>query len=381
MKILHINVAGIVDRFYSSMFNALNKLQNIKQEVYVPYKDGEYNEEDFKELNKYDDSIQLTLRPIKNKSDRVLYNKKIKKYFKDIEENVDLSDFELIHAHSLLSDGGVAYKIKEMYGIPYIVAVRTTDTDIFLKYFIHLRKFAKNILENSDAIVFISPSIKNELLNRLDDIHVKKLVEKKSYIIPNGMNEFWLENKISKYELSKSRIRLLQVGRLIKSKNTDKSIYALRNLIDKGFDVELNIVGRGPELENLKRITNKLNVKDRVIFHGFINDKNILLKLYRKCDVFVLPSYSETFGIAYVEAMSQGLPIIGVKESGIDGYFKDGYIGFFIDEAEGNEISEAVCKILSDYNRISLNCSSECDRFDWNDIKETYNYIYRKSIN
>jgi glycosyltransferase involved in cell wall biosynthesis len=58
--------------------------------------------------------------------------------------------------------------------------------------------------------------------------------------------------------------------------------------------------------------------------------KEKLLNNYRNSDIFIMPSYNETFGLVYIEAMSQGLPIIYTQNEGVDGYFKEGSVGYSV---------------------------------------------------
>ena len=382
MKVLHINVSAINDKFYLGFFELL-KNRNIVQTVFVPFSNKEYGMEEQKDtiLNYESKSINIQLLPIKNKQDRIFYFRKIGKYEKYLLKRLTISDYELLHAHSLYSDGGVAYKIYKDFGVPYIVAVRSTDTEIFMKYFKWLNKFAKHILENAAKIIFISPDLKNKTIESLYKGERRKISwMDKCEIIPNGVNDFWLENKYECKELrNKNAVNILQVSRLNKGKNVDKSVLAIKELRDKGIDANFYVAGSGTEESNIKKLIKKLNLEKYVHLLGFVSNKNDLLNLYRKCDIFLMPSVGETFGISYIEAFTQGLPVIGVKGTGIGGYFEDGKIGFFVNTPTPIEIADSIEKIMKNYESLSRDAIGLIEKFNWKNIIDIYMDLYKKT--
>ena len=98
--------------------------------------------------------------------------------------------------------------------------------------------------------------------------------------------------------------------------------------------------------------------------------------MYRKSDIFIMPSYNETFGLVYLEAMSQGLPIIYTKREGIDGYFKEETVGYSVNPKDINDIAGKIEMIIHNYNRISKNCYNLVDNFSWDKISKIYHDTY-----
>ncbi len=78
--------------------------------------------------------------------------------------------------------------------------------------------------------------------------------------------------------------------------------------------------------------------------YGFVGEKEKLLEIYRQCDVLVVPSFRESFGLIYVEALTQGLPVVYTKGQGFDGNFEDGHIGYSIQPESPESIAEAILK-------------------------------------
>lgn len=379
MKVLHVNVSAICDKFYLGFFYLL-KMRGYEQTVFVPFSDKEYcAEEQTQIINSYESKdIKIRLIPIKNKADRLFYHKKIAKYTNELERECKISDYGLLHAHSLYSDGGVAYEIYKEFGIPYIVAVRSTDTGIFMRHFKWLRKYAKYILNNAAKVIFISPDLKRTTIELLYKGQEKDIFWNDNYeIVPNGVNDFWLENRYKSRTLrNKNQVRFLQVSRLNKGKNVDKSILAIKELRDKGIDAYLYVAGSGREEGNIRELIRKKHLENYVKLLGFVSDKNDLLNLYRKCDIFLMPAISETFGISYIEALTQGLPVIGVKGTGIGGYFENKKVGVFIDNPTPGEIVNGVDKIIESYKLLSENAISQIEQFNWKEIIDTYAGLY-----
>lgn len=376
INMLHLNVAGIRDRFYDILFDNIRRKSDFFQDVYIAFKQNEYEQEEILRLQKYHDRVNPILSPIKTNTDRIMYHRKINKYYADLKHKTKIEKYEIVHAHSLFSDGGVAYKIYEKYQIPYIVSVRITDIDIFLKYFIHLKSYMETILTNASYIIFLSPSLKKRLLKKIKSEKLINLIEAKSTVLPNAISDFWHNNMLFRYPYQKQSFHLIQVGKLTKGKNTKTTLQTVYKLKDRGFDVHLDIVGTGPERKKLEDLVKKLEIAENVKFYGFIDDIKELQELYRRADFFVLPSYFETFGIVYVEAMSQGLPVIYAKNQGIDGYFADGEVGYAIDPFSSSEICDSIIKISNEYDDISKRCTKLASRFNWVDITEEYLALY-----
>ncbi len=164
-------------------------------------------------------------------ADRVLYQKKINKIVQDIEAKLDLRTVRFIHAHTWYSDGGVAYELHKKYNIPYIVAVRNTDLNLFLKYFLHERGYGKKILQNANKIITISAVYKKRMLEDPRLSHIMNDVQQKVMVIPNGVDPYWIESKVAERKIAedKKSVQLLYVGKFDKGKNVFNLVNAVKN--------------------------------------------------------------------------------------------------------------------------------------------------------
>jgi glycosyltransferase involved in cell wall biosynthesis len=344
------------------------------QDVFIPIKD-----EKFIGSNQLPSlyNVNYFYKNILKKYDKFLYHHKINKQMKEIENSIPANEsVDFIHAHTVFSDGGTAYKLHRKNGTKYIVNVRNTDINFFYKYAIHLRPFMYKIMINASAIVFISHAYKTKTLSLLP-ADVLSQIEDKCLVIPNGIDDFWHEQALPEKRVKlDNEIKLLFIGLIDENKNLGAVVSACAELNKKGHNVSLDIVGNGPLEEKNKALCKELNIEDKVTFHGYIKDNEKILSIMDKCSVFVMPSYRETFGLVYIEAMSRGIPVIFSKGEGIDGFYDEGEVGFSVDPNRAETITESVEKILQNYDRMSALCIDHSKSFNWDSVSNQYIEIY-----
>jgi len=273
---------------------------------------------------------------------------------------------DLIHAHTFFSDGSLAYDRYKKYQIPYIVAVRSTDMDVFMKYRPWLLAMGKQIAENASFIVFISPSIKKKFLKKFGEKY-----ENKSLIIPNGINQDFIQNRAQIQKEIHTPVRLLYVGDFRRRKN----VPALIKLAAKTGST-LTIVGKGGKQE--KKVLRMIRKVEGINYPGRIDNLAELRKIYSQSDIFIMTSRRETFGLVYLEAMSQGLPLIYSFNTGIDGLFEEGRVGYGVKPGSLSDMKVGIDKIIANYKEISGNCVAEVQKFNWTDIADRYKELYSR---
>jgi glycosyltransferase involved in cell wall biosynthesis len=141
--------------------------------------------------------------------------------------------------------------------------------------------------------------------------------------------------------------RLLHAGRLGHEKNVDVVVRAFARLAEVRPGTTLDIVGDGPAREGLVRLVDRLGVADRVHMPGFMN-RAALGRIYREYDAFVTASTIETQGIVLLEAMSAGLPVIGVDALAIPELVRDGRDGFVVQAGNEVALASAMGRMLDD---------------------------------
>jgi glycosyltransferase involved in cell wall biosynthesis len=366
MKLLNINSYYLSSSLYKPMEDSLIK-EGFSLATYVPVYEGYQGR---KEIDfQIPDYVKIS--KCFNKRDRILFHLKHSKIKKDIFRWFKLNEFNIIHAHSLFSNGYIAYHLYKKYGIPYIVNVRSTDIYVFFKRMVHLRRIGLLILMNATKVVFLSESHKHECLNKFIPNKIKNQIKNKCVVIPNGIDDFWFKNKIDRVNRdSKELIKIIFVGDDSKRKNLVSLIKACDILINQEVNLELCVVG--DVSDGTQRNYRK---KDYIKFMGRMTKEQLLLE-YRNNDIFVLPSIIETFGLVYPEAMSQGLPVIYTSGQGFDRQFQEGVVGYSVDCLSPKDIAKKILKVNKEYDVISSRCLTLVDRFRWGNIIKEYINLY-----
>lgn len=367
MKILHICQGYFDSGFYRLFMQNLEK-EGVQNIIFVPINSGS----DYKA----EENILFSSKKY-NMIDRLFFFGKQNKIYYDIIEKIDLKTIDVIHAHNLFSSGYVAYKLNKKLNTPYIVAVRNTDVFVFFKYMKHLRQIGIKILRNASKVVFLSPAYKNYVSKKYIKKKDLKDFELKSVILPNGINNFFIENSYTPPPVPKKPdvIKLIYFGEITPNKNIPTTIKSCLELISRGYEVEYTIVGE----VKYRKFNQQIKKHNFIKYHPRCN-KQELLKYIRQSHIFVMPSITETFGLVYTEALSQGLPIIYTKGQGYDGYFKQGEVGYAVDKYDHKQIADSILSIFKNYNTISKNCLEGVKKFRWENITRKYLNLYKETI-
>ncbi|WP_422123948.1 glycosyltransferase family 4 protein [Planococcus sp. X10-3] len=370
MKILNINSYYYSSSVHFQLQNSL-KYTSVDSTTYVPVSKNYIPRDDQKIIQEKN----LKVSKCYNSNDRYIFYVKHKKILDDIIPRFNFEEFDYVHAHSLFSNGFIALGLKKKYGLPYIVAVRDADVNTFFKYVLYLRQKGIEILKEADKIIFLSEPYKNYVINKYIPKEFREFIFSKSKVIPNGIDDFWHLNKNSPKVISKQKnVKLLYVGAINKRKNLLRAIKAIDILESKGYNIEFNVVGKIEDKSIYHQLT------QRNYFHYIAPlPKEKLIEVFRANDIFIMPSKTETFGLVYAEAMSQGLPVIYTKGQGFDEHFDNGLVGYHVNCYDIYDISGKISKILNEYNLMSLNSVELVKKFKWKKIAEEYVGIYNKN--
>ncbi|WP_291537464.1 glycosyltransferase family 4 protein [Bacteroides sp.] len=296
---------------------------------------------------------------------------KIQSKYQSLLQQVEVTQFSIVHAATLFSEGAVALKLWKEKGIPYIVAVRRTDIHFYFKYMFHVWNLGLEILKNAKRVIFITENsfyvlTKHFLLKR----NYQWLMDKME-VLPNGIDDFWIENSYPKKE-KKLPCRLLYIGKFDKNKNVLSLLEAVLSLKKEFPNLFLTLVGGGQENHN-KVIGYCNKFPNTFSYLGKIADKKELCSVIRKNDLFVMPSHSETFGLVYLEALSQGLPVLYTKGQGIDGVFAAS-VGEAVNSRSVSSIGGGIKKIIQKYD--SYKSIDDMSGYSWFSIAKKYKQIY-----
>ena len=325
----------------------------------------------------YDKEYIDTALPFSN-IDRWFFFNKEKKVMRAFKSRFTGKSFNMIHAHTLFSEGYLAYRLHKESGIPYVVAVRNTDLNIFFKYRKHLHGLGRKILKNAERIIFLTPAYKNKLFNRYISKSLQDELQDKVVIIPNGIDSLFLSNMAQpKCRASEDRLNVITVGMINKNKNQRYICDQLEKYQKSNPDIKVSYKNFG-----IIRDEKYATLFDEYPFAKRCEPKQHeeLIEEYRKADVFALLSKTESFGIVYAEAISQGLPILYTKGEGFDNQFEDGFVGYAVDLSKDDDFVQKLEGILKDYEGFSKRALEGTSKFDWKKIGRRYSELYDEVI-
>jgi Glycosyltransferase len=364
LKVLHICPGYFGTKLYENLFSTLQDLGVINSVFTLPFKNIKHNGGNSNNLKVFDKKFNFFERFIFFRKQHIIYKRICKEY--------SLNEITVVHAHTLFSAGFSAYLLNKEYGLPYVATIRNTDINIFYRYMFHLRGVGRAIMNNAQHIIFLSPSYRDFVIDKLVAKKNRQKILDKSVVIPNGIDKYFLDNKfVVKRTTNIKFIKLTYIGGIDSNKNIKTTIKACKLLIDKGYSVNYTIVGKIGDIKSHKIIA-KYSFID---YQPECSKEEVVLYL-RNSDIFIMPSILESFGLVYAEAMSQGIPIIYSKGQGFDGQFDNGVVGYAVNCFDYRDISDKIIDIYNNYQQFSERCVSLVDKFNWLTIAQEYIKIY-----
>lgn len=261
--------------------------------------------------------------------------------FKAIESLVDNIyqnfKFDIIHSHVALPDGFAGIMVKKKYKVPLIVTIHGQDLQHTIYKTARCRNNLFRVFEQADRIITVSTKLKK--LITLEEF------SKKVVVINNGIEPEIIGNDsiISNYTDSKI---ILSVSNLIRSKGIDFNLKAISILIKRHQNLKYLIIGDGSEQNALKKLASNLNLNSHVEFLGRLPHHEVM-RYMPAAHIFSLPSWSEGFGMVYIEAMAYGKPVIAVRGEGIEDVITNGKTGILVKPKDVDSLAKAIDYLLS----------------------------------
>ena len=247
----------------------------------------------------------------------------------------------IIHGHYLFPAGAAAVEVGKKYNIKTYVTAHGSDMFELYKNQSFMRSTVRKVLEEADGVFAVSNALRHEIIaTGVVGIANKTKLSWNSVDI----NKFSTKHNDSfkkEYKLEDKPI-VLFVGNLIKRKNVDSLLEAKKVA---NSDYYLVVVGDGPLFKKLRKKVEEEHIRD-VIFTGSRDDVEDIIP---SCDVLILPSYSESFGLVLIEALACGKPVIGSDVGGITEIITDD-VGLLIDPTKVSSIAMAVDRMVNDEN-------------------------------
>jgi len=260
---------------------------------------------------------------------------------------------DIIHAHVAHPDGAAALSLGRKFNIPVVVTIHGQDFAYTLKRSRICADSVRATLKGASAVILVSEKLKShyDLPTWADQIE-------KYRIIYNGVDlqdvvqsseQQGLENPRLEIpgtgsecgERKSQRRVLLTVGFLRPDKGHAMVLKALPALIRQFPELEYRIVGDGSERVKLEALTEELGIGSHVLFLGSLPHHEAMREM-AQCDIFILPSWNEAFGVVYLEAMAHGKPIIGTTGEGISEILAQEGVGKAVPPKDVSAITEAI---------------------------------------
>ncbi len=251
----------------------------------------------------------------------------------------DCFPFDLIHAHMALPDGFAGMLLRQLFKTPFVVTYQATDLDITLQRSTSCAKLLRKVFKSADAIISPSPRLTQDF---------ESLFCFEPITVPYGIYVHDVvatppPSLVTKYQ---NKRVLLSVSRLLPTKGIDLTLRAFSYLVQKYDNLLYVIVGDGTELVHLVKMVEDLNLKQYVKFVGGVPHQQAM-EYMAVAEIFALPSWQETFGLVYIEAMAHGKPIVAVKGQGVDGIVSHGETGLLVKPRDVKTLTKAIDFLLS----------------------------------
>lgn len=302
--------------------------------------------------------------------------------------------FDILHSHSPFLQGWFCMMVKQVQKVPMVTTYHTHLAEytghIFkgiaeerVKHVLNgfMWAFTRNQYNKFDLIFTPSKVMKLEL----EQHGLDPVIE-----MPNPISSVFLE-KQTDIEYKKKKIResfkvpknarvLLYVGRISFEKRLEVLLEAYKNLEKKYSDLYLVIVGDGPQLGMYKKKAKTLELQN-YIFTGYIHHSQLPI-VYQLGDVFISPSDTETQGLTFIEAMSQGCPVIAIKARGPADFIVHNKNGFFSKTLQPSEFELLIDKVLQNpekWKGIRENAIKTAEKYNYDAFRKNLYHGYEEA--
>ncbi|PIT88764.1 MAG: hypothetical protein COU29_00070 [Candidatus Magasanikbacteria bacterium CG10_big_fil_rev_8_21_14_0_10_36_32] len=256
---------------------------------------------------------------------------------------------EKIYIQHALPVGYVAYLIKKIKKIPYIVFFHGTDLTLGLTKKVHKLSL---VCRSAEQVIVSSNFLKTKLLSKLDDLkNVKVINPCPGDLFLQPINQEEVDKIKSQLALSGKKV-IISVSRLADGKGFPHLIRVMPDILRKVPNLVWLIVGDGPKREAIVNLVQQYKLQNVVRFIGQINYEE-LPKFYHLADLFVLLTHKdetteEGWGTVFLEAAACGLPVVAGKVGGVDETIEHSRTGILVDIYQGANVAASIADILLD---------------------------------
>ena len=293
---------------------------------------------------------------------------------RELKKLIEKENIDIIHGHYLFPAGWASVKAgKATHTKTYVTSHGSDMFEMYRKQSF-MRPLIKKVLKDADVVLAVSNALREEIINtKIPNIRKKVKLHWNAVDIDKFKTTKENEDKFKKelvqeFNIAADKPIILFVGNLIKRKNVDLLLEAKKEM---DTDAYLVIVGDGPLLEQLKAKVEKEHL-DNVYFTGSRRDVEDIIP---SCDLLVLPSLSESFGLVLIEALACGKPVIGSNVGGIKEIITED-VGLLINPNDSKDLANAIDRIFSDKDLMEKFKSNARNRAkDFAEVKLPYDEL------
>lgn len=295
---------------------------------------------------------------------------------------VKYEKLDLLHVHYAIPHASAAFMAQQILktqgiSIPFITTLHGTDITLVGKdpSFEPVIRFCINA---SNAVTTVSQSLKNDTIKYFG-------IEREINVIPNFIDVQENSSMFSHQQLrqkyaNKDEKIICHISNFRPVKRIE-DVIKIFALIDQQIDAKLILVGDGPDRYMAEKLSRELGLIDRVIFFGKVRDTNHILPI---ADLFLLPSETESFGLAALEAMAVGVPVISSNTGGIPEVNLHDYSGYLAEVGDVEKMAEFAIELLSNNDKLNLfklQAKARAEVFSLDTILPIYENLYREIMN
>jgi len=297
------------------------------------------------------------------------------RYARRVMKIAQREEFDIIHAHDWMTfPAGIALATHS--GKPLIVQVHSTEFDRSGE---HVNQFVYDVerqgMHAATRVITVSHYTRTIVINRY------AVPPAKVEVVYNGVEHSDGPQPPPRPAWpTRSDKVVLFVGRITMQKGPEYFLHAAKRVLEKLQSVKFIMAGDGDRLHGIVELAAWLGIGHRVFFTRFLQSSDVQ-RVYRMADLYVMPSVSEPFGIAPLEALQNDVPVLISKQSGLAETFVN---ALKVDFWDINEMANKMVAVLrhpplSDMLRV--NGRREALRFRWEDSAAKVNDIYRRVLN
>jgi N-acetyl-alpha-D-glucosaminyl L-malate synthase BshA len=293
---------------------------------------------------------------------------------------VKIHKIDVLHVHYAIPHAYAAYMAKKMLheeGIDVPIVTTLHGTDITLVGSHPFYKTAVTFsINKSDAVTSVSQNLKEDT-QRL--FNTKKEIK----VVPNFID---IDKYKNNYKECNRTLLALPTERIITHVSNFRPVKRIADVIEifyriqKELPAKLMMVGEGPERKEAEQLCETYNIEDKVVFLGNSSEVDKILCF---SDLFLLPSQTESFGLAALEAMASGVPVISSDSGGIPEVNIQGISGFLSPVGAIDEMAQNALKILKEdavLKTFKKGAQDTATKFDIHKIVPFYEAIYEEAL-